>query len=953
MTKGWFFRRMKLKVIGCGVFAPYLELLRKRSPHDLEFELLEAGLHDTPGLLRSLLQNAIDAASASGKYDAVVLLYGLCGRGTAELQAREIPLVIPRAHDCTTLFLGSHKAFKEQFLKAPGTLYHTLGWLEQKLNPRNREAGELYVNYEQAGYQAHPEFQSLAERYGEENAEHILAFFERWRDHYTRAVFLECGLEQEDTARRFTREMAEVFGWQFECLPIDFTLLEAAVSGEWNTETCVVVPPGRRTRSTGDDRILEALPLEREAAPEAILLEEDPRKPTSPQGLGLGLDAGGTYTDAVIYDFSTGEVLAKSKALTTYHDLVKGIRGALAGLPDELLRQVQLTALSTTLATNAIVEDRGYKVGLLVLAPWQSFLEQIGHSPARWVPGHVTITGEVGRELDEEACRKAIGELLNEGCAALVIAAYGAVRNPSQVLRVRELAAELTDVPILCSHELTRRLNAVNAAHTAIANARLMPVLAELLDSVHRALVDFEVSGRLLVVKGDGTPVAESVARARPIETLLSGPAASVSGARLLTGLEKALVVDIGGTTTDCAVLEGGRVAISARGARVGKRTFSLDVVEVVTTGLGGDSRLDFDRERKITVGPRRNVPLCCLAAESERVKHFLETFDYERFAGWTSAAPLDVLVRGSRPRLKPTGSEARLLSLLEQGPISALEAAERLGLDSPILLPLRRLEAQGAVKRGALTPTDLLHVQGVFTRWDKEAAGLALEAFSAMFGRSPEETLKIGLEAVHKRLFEVVLQRAVSHEAPQLSSLPEDWRFLLDKAFAGRGAGLQVQLKLDRPVVALGAPAEALASPLAEALGQEIIVPDHAEVANAVGAIGTEIVVSEELLIRPALKSGYLLHGREECMEFEELETATQEALQRARARALEGALKAGAYAPSLRVVRFDRTSTLADGSRLWLERRVVAVASGPASCAEARAGGRADGELASGAQN
>lgn len=646
-------------------------------------------------------------------------------------------------------------------------------------------------------------------------------------------------------------------------------------------------------------------------------------------GIGLGIDAGGTYTDAVVYDMGARKVLAKSKALTTYHNLVEGISQALAQLPEDLVRQVEVTSLSTTLATNSIVEGRGHKVGIIALTPWGWTEEQVGHAPLINVPGCVGITGEILEPLDEAACRKALRKLVErERCAAVVIAGYATLRNPEQANRAREIALEMYDVPVVCSHEVSRRLNGVHAAQTAVANAKLLPVIRDLIDSVHRALAERQVSGKLMVVKGDGTPVDESIARARPVETILSGPAASVSGARILTGLADALVVDIGGTTTDCAIFEDGHVAVSADGARVGYWTMSVDAVEISTAGLGGDSRIGFTRDRRITIGPLRSIPFAYLAQQYPPVLEFLRSFDAKRFKGAIDASAMDVLVRSGSAPLDLSSREAELLGLLDDGPRPALEAAAALGLPSPVLLPISRLEACGAIKRAALTPTDLLHVEGRFTRWNVEAARTALEAFAVIFGRSAEEVHALAMEAVTRRLFEEIVRREVSWENRKLHSLPEEWSFLLDKAFSGDTAGLGVSLSLGRPVVAIGAPAEALAPAVSKHLRAEVIVPEHADVANAVGAIGSEIVIRDEVLIRPGQMSSYVLHSTDERIEFSSLDRATEKAVQIARRRARQRAIEAGALAPEVTVSHRDGLGSASDGARVFLERRVVAVA-------------------------
>ena len=925
---------MRLKVIACGVFEPYLRHLAEECPRELDVRILDAGLHARPNDLRLMLQAEIDERAG---HDAVVLLYGLCGRGAADLISRDVPVVIPRAHDCITLFLGSPEAYLRQFHKNPGTFYHTLGWIEKQINPKNREASQFYRNYQQAGYDKHPEFSKLKQQFGEENARHILAFFDRWRQHYNRAAYIDLGFPGEAEAAEFTDGMASVFGWKHEVIAGDPSLIRALVSGQWDDPRIFVLPPHSRSASTGDDRIFMAVPIDSGEPSELLshgqVVIESAGAGRESVGIGLGIDAGGTYTDAVIYDIGERAVLAKAKSLTTYHDLVEGIRGALEQLPKRLLRKVQVTSLSTTLATNSIVEGRGHKVGVIALSPWDWMEEQLGHGPLLNVPGAVAITGEVIEPLDEKACLRAARRLVEkEHCAAIVIAGYATVRNPELANRAREVVSEAYDVPVVCAHEVSRRINGIHAAQTAIANAKLLPVIRDLIGSAHQALSDFKVQGRLMVVKGDGTPVDESIARARPVETILSGPAASVQGARIITGLEDALVVDIGGTTTDCAIVQNGKAAVSEDGARIGSWVMSVDAVEITTVGLGGDSRIDFTRDREITVGPTRNIPLCYLAEHHPAIMSFLNDFDERRHRGAMDASAMDVLVLSADGKLDLTERESQLVALLSEGPSPASVAARELGLPSPMLLPTSRLEACGMVKRSALTPTDLLHVNGEFVRWNVDAARRALDIFAAMMNRPAERVLEEALRAVTRRLFEEIVRREWSHEDRSTQYLPKDSRFLLDKAFSDDGMGLGVEFSLRRPVVAIGAPAGALAPPVADHIRAQIVIPEHADVANAIGAIASEIVIREEILIRPGQMSNYVIHGSEERIEFSELERATEKAVEISRARALRKAIDAGALAPEVTVSRNDRLGSVSDGGRVFLERRVIAVASGGA---------------------
>ncbi len=182
------------------------------------------------------------------------------------------------------------------------------------------------------------------------------------------------------------------------------------------------------------------------------------------------------------------------------------------------------------------------------------------------------------------------------------------VRNPSHERRIRSLIRELTGKPVTCGHELTSGLDAPRRALTAALNAQLTPQLRHLLEAVQAVLTEAGIAAPLMVVKGDGSLMAVEMALECPVETVLSGPAASVVGARFLTGCDDFVMSDMGGTTTDIAVVRGGHPVLSAEGASVGGWKTMVEAVDVRTFGLGGDSELAFDG-RSIIIGPRRVRP--------------------------------------------------------------------------------------------------------------------------------------------------------------------------------------------------------------------------------------------------------------------------------------------------------------------------------------------------------
>ncbi len=288
----------------------------------------------------------------------------------------------------------------------------------------------------------------------------------------------------------------------------------------------------------------------------------------------LGFDTGGTYTDAVLFDPERG-VLAAAKSLTTKHDLALGLAGALKGVLPAARGEIAMVGLSTTLATNAIVEGHASPICLLLAGYEPAALDRaglrraLGADPVAYVAGGHQPTGDEQHPLDLEAAAAAIRRHAPK-VAAFAVSAYFSVRNPAHEIALRQLVRELTDLPVTCGHELTSRLDAPRRALTSALNARLIPQLRQLVRAVLGLLEAEGITAPLMVVKGDGSLIEAGVAMECPVETILSGPAASVVGARYLSGEDDVVVADMGGTTTDIALLSGGRPVLNREGATVG-----------------------------------------------------------------------------------------------------------------------------------------------------------------------------------------------------------------------------------------------------------------------------------------------------------------------------------------------------------------------------------------------
>ncbi len=249
----------RFKFIGCEILYREACRLAALCPHRVDVEFLLKGLHDLPRQeMLAKLQSAVDATDPALGYEAILLGYARCNDGLAGLRARAIPLVIPRAHDCITLFFGSRSAYKEYFDRHPGTYFLTTGWLE-----RNKfgETGYSRPAYGMEGVMAKlgltEPYDVMVAKYGKENADFIVESLGGWLKHYSRSLYLEMGVCDETPFIASAREEAQGRGWEFELRKGDWSLLEKLFDGRWDEEF-VIVPPGGTLVARNDERILDA-----------------------------------------------------------------------------------------------------------------------------------------------------------------------------------------------------------------------------------------------------------------------------------------------------------------------------------------------------------------------------------------------------------------------------------------------------------------------------------------------------------------------------------------------------------------------------------------------------------------------------------------------------------------------------------------------------------------------
>ena len=921
-------------MIACAVLALDIKSAAKKLGIDIGVKFLEGGLHDRPNALRAKLQAAIDKVSTSGRCNRIIAGYGVCGRGTIGIKTQDIPLALPKVHDCIALFLGGDAAYRREFKKYPGTYYISAGWYEEKTEPDSQRERSAYYGDKRLNYD------ELVEKYGKKAAEETFQFLSTWQKNYQRAAFIETGAKLSPKYEKYAREMAQEYDWKYEKITGSQVLIEKLLAAEETTDEILVVPPNHVVEFDPVHSTLSANPIwnVRPSQPDKariMVLGSDSSdvKEAACLNIGLGIDAGGTYTDTVIYDVGRSKTVCKSKALTTKWDFTVGIHEALSKLDQEKLRQVEMVSLSTTLATNAIVEGEGQKVGMIIMPPYGRLdPDEIPYEPKVVISGQLEITGKEISAVDETEVKRVVRRMVEKDeVKAFAVSGYAGAINPAHELMVKQIIREESGLFVTCGHELSGILNFKTRAYTAMLNARIIPKLAKLLLDLEKVLEKLGIFAPIVVVKGDGTLISAKMAKERPVETILSGPAASVAGARHLTGLKNALVVDMGGTTTDTAALEDGVVSVCETGSNVGGYKTHVKALEIRTAGLGGDSLIKWENER-FSIGPRRVAPIAWMAAMYPGWDRALAFLDTHMNRNVVSTQNMQVLVlTGSADNLALTPQEEKIVTLLKSRPYSINELIKQTGVLLERSLKLGRLEESFIIQRCGLTLTDLLHVTGLFERWNKGAAERICRIFSRLTNMDIPEMAGHLLDMGIERLTLELLKRQLDDETdPEALLTCPVCRTLVKNLFSGGSDQYAVRIDLKRPVVGIGAPIHFFLPRAAAVLGAKAILPEDSDVANAIGAITSDIVVKRHMRIIPNQEGGFLIEGLAGARHFNNFDAA--DAFARDELGRMVRVL-ARAAGTSSRVVVLrteDKISTSANGMQIFMGRSIHAKLTG-----------------------
>jgi N-methylhydantoinase A/oxoprolinase/acetone carboxylase beta subunit len=551
----------------------------------------------------------------------------------------------------------------------------------------------------------------------------------------------------------------------------------------------------------------------------------------------LGIDAGGTYTDAVIVRDSDRKIIDFNKALTTYPDIITGIENSIDGLDSVYLKDIKLISVSTTLATNTVLEGTGAPVALILIGE-HGVEKELPTKHVLFAKGGHDQNGDETDILDIDIIQK-FAQKAKDDVAAFAVSSHFSIRNPEHELRVKESIEKLTGLPVVCGHDLSQDIGAYERAVTAFLNAQLIPIASHFIQSIIQDTRRRGIDARMVMLKCDGSIVGIKAALEKPIESIFSGPAASLVGASYLSDLDTCFVIDVGGTSTDVSLITDGIPELTDSGAVVGGWQTRVRAIRMETSAMGGDSHV-WVRGMQVFVGPRRVIPLCLAAVKYPGfLDRLRRTPSPSRQMMDENVQPTKFFIRTGYEAFELSEYQEEVLSMIDDEPISINDIATRLKR-TPYPLVLDSLIGMRLVQAIGFTPTDALHVLGDYTSWDVEAATIGADKLARFTNMGKYEFCSHVKDTVAKNM-------AFNLMSFILPGIPKEG---IQRIVNGEFA---TKFKVDIPVVLLGGPVRAYVSELGNIIDANIVVPEFADVGNAAGALFGKGIYRLEILIKPA----------------------------------------------------------------------------------------------------
>ncbi len=527
----------------------------------------------------------------------------------------------------------------------------------------------------------------------------------------------------------------------------------------------------------------------------------------------IGIDTGGTYTDAVLLEKKTEKIILRAKKPTTHHDLSIGVGNALSALfSDEISPEdVCGLAVSTTLATNAIVERRGARVGLFVFGYVRPFKLPVVANV--FLKGGHNIMGEEEQPLDIENLIDTLQGLKNEVDSYAVCGAMS-IKNPTHELVAEEAISLIDPKPVFCSHKVSNHPGMRERAATACLHAKLQPLMIDFLSSIQRSMIQVGLHCPVTIICGNGRGVALEEVADRAAITMASGPAATAAfGAT--AGKKTALVVDIGGTTTDVCMLKDGQPVINRQGCRIDQWQTHVEAIDMYTAAGGGDSHISCTDDGRLQILPSRVQPLATMP----------NLPDPEKWLGCGRRCALILPVENNIDAKDPV-----LACLAEHGPSTFAVLANQSSLAGMALEKhIERLHFLQKVQISGFTPTDALHVLGRLEIGDASMAQKGAEILAAELGLNVKQLCRKVLTVTEDVIENIILDylgRSIWGEqkaAPFLNHRDNEL--------------FSVNFRLKIPIIGIGAAAKFFLPAVAKKLQTDVVFPEFFETGNAIGA--------------------------------------------------------------------------------------------------------------------
>lgn len=597
----------------------------------------------------------------------------------------------------------------------------------------------------------------------------------------------------------------------------------------------------------------------------------------SSRKLGIGLDTGGTFTDIVLYDLDGERIVRKAKTPTTHGRYAICVGEAfrrLALLPGEIavLRRV---CLSTTLATNAVAEDKVHPTGLLI-EPADIRVPPDFHPHLGLLRSQISFDAlEVSPVSRDEVLARAAP--MAPHVESFAVSGYASTRDPGHEEQIATILATEFGKPVVLGSHLTHRLNFLERARAAALNAGLLPVIFEWLRAIQGLLAEQGVACPLYIVKGDGSLMSADEALRMPVHTLFSGPAASLQGGARLGASSEAIVIDVGGTTTDLGRVGEGMGRLREGGVRINGRAIAVDGLDMATFGLGGDSRLRRVGEGGFRFENRRVLPFCraamhyppfsadALEGELADAWHFGDFDLIEMLA-------LDVHSPAQPSSGRADSVAAAILDALRHGPRRE-RALGRAFSPAQFQTAVAELLRQRRIVRIGFTPTDLFCAEGRILRFSRDDARRLLNMYARMVDLEPDELAARLWTAVRLQVAAILIGFLAGLDAASREEARVTER-LAELSESDDSHGTRLDVVPGCPLVLVGAGAAMMFSRAPESLRGWLHIPEHGDVANALGAVASRFVWRESATLEPLRYGGVELfdhHGKRTLPTLEE----------------------------------------------------------------------------------